>query len=81
MDAVHLDSRRLIVTDRRHTQAAPIYAETYARLGAEVEPLARAGQVVVMGGFLGSTEDGVTTTWGAAAPTSRRPSWARASGR
>jgi aspartate kinase len=64
MDAVHLDSRRLIVTDRRHTQAAPIYAETYARLGAEVEPLARAGQVVVMGGFLGSTEDGVTTTLG-----------------
>ncbi|MGO9094749.1 MAG: lysine-sensitive aspartokinase 3 [Bryobacteraceae bacterium] len=64
MDAVHADSRRLIVTDRRHTQAAPIYAETYARLSREVAPLARAGRVVVMGGFLGSTEDGVTTTLG-----------------
>jgi aspartate kinase len=64
MDAVHADSRRLIVTDRRHTQAAPLYAETYARLNAEVTPLARAGKVVVMGGFLGATEDGVTTTLG-----------------
>src|ERR1700733_4588365 len=28
MDAVHLDARRVIVTDRRHTQAAPLFAET-----------------------------------------------------
>jgi aspartate kinase len=64
LDAVHADSRRLIVTDRRHTQATPIYPETYARLGQEVAPLARAGKVVVMGGFIGATEDGVTTTLG-----------------
>ena len=64
MDAVHADSRRLILTDRRHTQATPIYPETYARLGEEVAPLARAGKVVVMGGFIGATEDGVTTTLG-----------------
>src|SRR5690242_1220015 len=29
MDSAHLDSRRVIVTDRRHTQAAPLYPETY----------------------------------------------------
>jgi aspartate kinase len=61
--ALHVDSRELIVTDRRHTQAAPLYAQTYERLGAEVPPLA-AQAVVVMGGFIGATEDGITTTLG-----------------
>ncbi|MGH9662156.1 MAG: lysine-sensitive aspartokinase 3 [Bryobacteraceae bacterium] len=63
MNAAHVDSRRVIVTDRRHTQAAPLAAATYARLAAEIPPLA-ATAVVVMGGFIASTEDGVTTTLG-----------------
>jgi aspartate kinase len=63
MRAEHLDSRRVIVTDKRHTQAAPLYAETYRRLAETVPPLARDA-VVVMGGFIGSTEDGVTSTLG-----------------
>src|SRR6202043_3521266 len=63
IDAVHVDARSVIVTDRRHMQAAPNFAETYARLAAAVAPLART-QVVVMGGFIGSTEDGVTSTLG-----------------
>jgi aspartate kinase len=63
MDAVHLDSRRVIITDRRHTQASPLFHETYERLERTIPPLA-ASQVVVMGGFIGSTEDGVTTTLG-----------------
>jgi aspartate kinase len=63
MQAEHLDSRQLIITDRRHTQAAPNFPETYARLKAAVPPLAERS-VVVMGGFIGSTEDGVTTTLG-----------------
>jgi aspartate kinase len=63
MEAGHLDSRRVIVTDKRHTQAAPNFPETYARLAATLPPMAREG-VVVMGGFIGSTEDGVTTTLG-----------------
>ena len=53
----------MIVTDRRHTQAAPIFAETYRRLCGTVPPLA-AKHVVVMGGFIASTEDGVTSTLG-----------------
>ncbi len=61
--AEHLDSRRVIVTDNRHTQAAPDFPETYARLAATVPPMARQG-VVVMGGFIGSTREGVTTTLG-----------------
>ena len=63
IDTVHVDARSVIVTDRRHTQAAPLFAEIYARLAGAILPLA-AKQVVVMGGFIGSTEDGVTTTLG-----------------
>ena len=61
--AAHVDSRKLIVTDRRHTQASPLYPETYARLAACIPQLVQT-QVVVMGGFIGATEDGVTTTLG-----------------
>jgi aspartate kinase len=63
METVHLDSRRVIVTDQRHTQAAPDFPETYARLAATIPPLSAAG-IVVMGGFIGSTLAGVTTTLG-----------------
>jgi aspartate kinase len=63
METEHLDSRDLIVTDKRHTQAAPLFPQTYARLAAKVPPLA-AKSVIVMGGFIAATEDGVTTTLG-----------------
>ena len=63
IETVHVDARSLIFTDRRHMQAAPIFAETYVRLAAAIPPLA-AKQVVVMGGFIASAEDGVTTTLG-----------------
>ncbi len=63
MNAQHLDSRDFIITDKRHTQAAPNFPETYARLAATVSALARES-VLVMGGFIGSTPEGVTTTLG-----------------
>ncbi len=63
MKAAHLDSREVIVTDRRHTQAAPLFAPTNAKLQARV-PAMLADHVVVMGGFIASTEDGVTSTLG-----------------
>lgn len=61
--AVHVDSRSVIVTDARHMQAAPLFPESNAKLAATVPALAHK-QVVVMGGFIGSTQDGVTTTLG-----------------
>jgi aspartate kinase len=61
--SVHVDSRRFIVTDRRHTQAAPLLPETYKRLAETLPPLARH-KVIVMGGFIAATEEGVTTTLG-----------------
>jgi aspartate kinase len=63
METQHLDSRDFIVTDKRHTQAAPLFPQTYARLAAAVPPLA-AKSVIVMGGFIAASEDGVTTTLG-----------------
>src|ERR1022692_1358442 len=63
MPAEHVDSRDVLITDKRHTQAAPNFPETYARLKKTIPPLA-AQSVVVMGGFIASTEDGVTTTLG-----------------
>jgi aspartate kinase len=63
MKTEHVDSRDVLVTDRRHTQAAPNFPETYARLKKAIPPVAEHS-VVVMGGFIASTEDGVTTTLG-----------------
>jgi aspartate kinase len=61
--AVNIDSREVIVTDNRHTQATPLLVQSYARLAATIPDLA-ATQVVVIGGFVGATEDGVTSTLG-----------------
>jgi aspartate kinase len=63
MNAAHVDSRSVIVTDRRHTQAAPLFAETNRRLREIVAPMLDRS-VVVMGGFIASNEDGDTTTLG-----------------
>jgi aspartate kinase len=63
LPAVHFDSRKVIVTDHRHTHAAPIFPETYKRLAASLPPLAHE-KVVVMGGFIAATKEGVTSTLG-----------------
>ena len=59
----HIDARDVIVTDGRHTQAAPLLTQTYARLQATIPPRVKDG-VVVMGGFIGATEEGITSTLG-----------------
>ncbi len=63
LNAVHVDSRDVMITDNRHTQAAPNFPETNRRLAEVIPPLAKDA-VVVMGGFVGATEQGVTTTLG-----------------
>jgi aspartate kinase len=64
MDAVHVDARELLVTDDAHTKAIPQFEETYERFCDRVTPLVAKGHVPVMGGFIGSTRQGVTTTIG-----------------
>ncbi len=59
----HFDSRCLIKTDARHTHATPLLDESYGRLNNAL--LSRdLESVAVMGGFIASTMDGVTTTLG-----------------
>ncbi|HVO80107.1 MAG TPA: lysine-sensitive aspartokinase 3 [Terriglobales bacterium] len=64
LDASLVDSRQCIVTDSTHMRAAPSFEETNARLQSALPPLLTHNRVPVMGGFIGSTKAGVTTTIG-----------------
>lgn len=59
-----VDARRAIVTDDQYTKACPLMRDTTAALRASVAPLVDAGRVPVLGGFVGATVDGHTTTLG-----------------
>jgi aspartate kinase len=61
--SAHLDARNMIVTDSRFTQAAPMIGETYLRVAADISQIGRQ-RVAVIGGYIGATHDGVTTTLG-----------------
>ena len=64
LPATWVDARRAIVTNDEHTRAAPLKRETAAALRASVVPLLEAGRIPVLGGFVGATRDGITTTLG-----------------
>lgn len=64
VNAALVDARECIVTDAAHTRATPLWEETNKRLRSVVLPLLEAGQVPVMGGFVGATRDGIPTTLG-----------------
>ena len=59
-----VDARRAVVTNDDHTRAVPRMRETTAAMRAMVTPLLDAGRVPVMGGFVGATAEGHTTTLG-----------------
>jgi aspartate kinase len=64
LDAELVDSRQCIVTDGNHMRATPLFDETNERLQTLVKAQVEAGRVPVMGGFIGATKAGVTTTIG-----------------
>jgi aspartate kinase len=64
IEAAHVDSRDCIVTDNTFGKALPQFEETNARLAQSVKPLLERGRVPVMGGFIGATREGVSTTLG-----------------
>ena len=64
VEAAWVDCRRVIVTDHEFTRAQPLYGPTDARLRETLLPLLRAGRVPVVGGYVGATLQGVTTTLG-----------------
>ena len=64
IDVAHIDSRQVIVTDNRFSQASPLLDLTNQRLNEKIPPLLEQHQAVVMGGFIASTTGGVTSTLG-----------------
>src|SRR5215813_1233909 len=64
LDGVHVDSRKCIITDAQHGKAVPQDSLIEERLKEDVLPHDSDGKTVVMPGFIGSTEKGVTTTLG-----------------
>ena len=59
-----VDARTVLATDAEHTTAAPDMIETCERTRERVAPASAAGLVAVLGGFIGATATGVTTTLG-----------------
>ncbi len=64
LNASHVDSRQCIITDANFGKAVPDFEETESRLRQTVKPLLEHGRVPVMGGFIGSTCEGISTTLG-----------------
>jgi aspartate kinase len=64
LGGTHVDARSCIITDATYGKAVPQDAAIEAKLAEIVLPLVEAGKTPVMGGFIGSTAEGVTTTLG-----------------
>ena len=64
VEAHWIDPAEVLVTDDSHGRAQPMMEATAARVQAEVSPHVGAGTVVVVGGFVGATPQGVVTTLG-----------------
>lgn len=64
LPAAYADARRCIITNADHGCATPANEETYRHTRAELSPLIAAGKIPVLGGFIGATPDGQTTTLG-----------------
>jgi aspartate kinase len=64
LPGAHVDSRQCLLTDNSYTRAVPQFDETNERLRKKLQPLLDSGKVPVMGGFIGSTRSGITTTIG-----------------
>jgi aspartate kinase len=62
--AAWVDAREVMRTDAEFTCATPDMTGTASRVREGVEPVLARGEVAVLGGFIGSTGDGVTTTLG-----------------
>ena len=64
VSAEWIDARRVIVTTDEHTRATPLGKETRERLRSWVQPVLDSGRVPVLGGFVGATAAGHTSTLG-----------------
>ncbi len=60
----HVDSEEVVITDSRFGEASPMMENTRAAAGRVLLPLLERNRIPVMGGFIGRTRDGATTTLG-----------------
>jgi len=59
-----VDAREILLTDDSFGRGIPQMEETGERVREKVLPFTQKGEVVVMGGFIGATRQGVSTTLG-----------------
>ncbi len=59
-----VDARHCVITDDEHGCAAPLMTQTIRSSQVELQPLIDSSIVPVLGGFIGATANGETTTLG-----------------
>ena len=64
LPSVPVDAREYVITNERYTEAEVNFAETDRRLSEGLVPMVSSGGIPIITGFLGSTDEGVTTTLG-----------------
>jgi aspartate kinase len=64
LQGAHVDARSCIMTDASYGKAVPQESAIEAKLAEIVLPLIDAGKTPVLGGFIGATAEGITTTLG-----------------
>jgi aspartate kinase len=64
LSSAHVDARTCIVTDSHHGRAVPQPELIESRLLEHVQPLLDVQAIPILGGFIGSTASGITTTLG-----------------
>lgn len=64
LQAEHVDARRVMITSDEFTEAAPRPDAIAERARDVIAPLLRAGSIPVLGGYVGATDRGITTTLG-----------------
>lgn len=64
VDVSHVDARQVIVTNSEFQKAVPLDDAIEKRAAEKLSPLLAQGKVPIMGGFIASNEEGLTTTLG-----------------
>ncbi|HEY7897196.1 MAG: lysine-sensitive aspartokinase 3 [Gemmatimonadales bacterium] len=62
--AEHVDAREIMITSEHFNSAEPRPDAISERARDRIAPLVRAGKVPVLGGYIGATSSGITTTLG-----------------
>jgi aspartate kinase len=64
ISSVHVDARSCIITDTHFGKATPLPEETDAAVREHLLSVVEANAIPVLGGFIASTRNGITTTLG-----------------